>query len=196
MDIGSIFLIIALLIMIGLYISRPLFYRKAEIVDTRLKQEDHDLSHLLAERDRLIEALEELDFDHTLGKIPAEEYPAQRADMLKRGADVLRQIDHNLAQPQTGTAEDRLEATITSHRERNLRKIEHSREMVDGTGKTVPPAQSGGTAPALEADDDLEALIASRRRERLSKSAGFCPQCGRAVQSTDRFCPKCGTSLS
>jgi ribosomal protein S27AE len=38
-------------------------------------------------------------------------------------------------------------------------------------------------------------LIASRRRERLEKAAGFCPQCGKPVQISDKFCPRCGASL-
>jgi predicted amidophosphoribosyltransferase len=41
----------------------------------------------------------------------------------------------------------------------------------------------------------MEALIASRRRERPEKAAGFCPRCGKPVQKLDRFCPKCGTAL-
>jgi hypothetical protein len=45
-------------------------------------------------------------------------------------------------------------------------------------------------------DDDLETLIANRRRVRKEKSAGFCPQCGGPLQKSDRFCPKCGKKLA
>ena len=78
MDIGSIFLILALLILVALFVSRPFISRSQETVSLTLDPQDHERSSLLAERDRLLNALQELDFDATLGKIPEEDYPAQR----------------------------------------------------------------------------------------------------------------------
>ena len=49
--------------------------------------------------------------------------------------------------------------------------------------------------PISLADDDLEELVAARRAQRKNKSAGFCPQCGKPVASSDRFCPHCGKSV-
>ena len=42
----------------------------------RVTEEEHELSALMAERDRVINSLQELDFDFKLGKIPEEDYPA------------------------------------------------------------------------------------------------------------------------
>lgn len=177
MDIGSLLLILALLILVFLFITRPLFDRNATVVEPVDNQGEHERSALLAERDRVINALQELDFDNALGKIPAEEYPAQRAILLKRGADTLRKLDEmDQAAPQA-EAEDRLEAAIAARRD-------------DST-----PAASAVLADAAT-DDDIEALLATRRRERQGKSAGFCPSCGRPVQKADRFCPSCGKSLA
>ncbi|HWQ83818.1 MAG TPA: hypothetical protein VN363_04580, partial [Anaerolineales bacterium] len=93
MDIGSILIILALLIPVVLFIARP-FYEPRLIEQEGLNQhEDHDLSGLLAERDRILNALQELEFDHVLGKIPDEDYPAQRAWLVQQGADVLRRLD-------------------------------------------------------------------------------------------------------
>ena len=89
MDIGSIFLILAVLIPVVIFVSRPLMERKA----TAITVEEHDYSALLAERDRILNALQELEFDYTLGKIPETQYPAQRASLMRYGADLLRQID-------------------------------------------------------------------------------------------------------
>ncbi len=164
MDFGSFLLILGLLILVGLYISKPLLERTATVVSA----EEQELSALQAERDRILTALQELDFDHTLGKIPDESYPSQRNMLLQKGAAVLRQIDE--FHGGSGVDVDgRLEAAIADRR-----------------------AASGGEL----ADDDLEALIATRRRARAEKSGGFCPQCGNAVQQSDRFCPKCGSGLS
>ena len=108
MDIGAIFLVLAVLILIVVFLAQPFRERRSR----NITSEEHELSSLLAERDRLLTALQELDFDHTLGKIPAEEYPSQRADLLKRGAEILRQIDTLNGVGETRTAEDRVEAAV------------------------------------------------------------------------------------
>ncbi len=186
MDIGSIFLILALLLLVGIFVARPLFEHKSIAVS----HEEHELSALMAERDRIVSALQELDFDSTMGKVPPEEYPAQRSALMTRGADVLRQIDtlaigqalpsSNAAASSNGhkaPVEDRLEAAIAARR-------------ATLTGSAY------AEQPAAHADDSIEAQIAARRRARQDKSGGFCPKCGKPVQQSDRFCPKCGHALS
>jgi hypothetical protein len=56
-------------------------------------EEERELSALLAERERALDSLQELDFDYKLGKIPEEDYPAQRTSLLQKGADILRKMD-------------------------------------------------------------------------------------------------------
>ena len=112
MDIGSVFLLLALLLLVGLFISRPLFERKAVAVT----QEEHELSSLMAERDRILTALHELDFDHALGKIPEEDYPSQRSSLLQRGASILRRLDEYSEQASDIDFEARIEAAIAARR--------------------------------------------------------------------------------
>ena len=176
MDIGSFLLILALLILVGLYISRPFFEgRKAKL----FTQQEHDLSALLAEKERTLTALQELEFDAVLGKIPEEIYPTQRAALLQRGADLLQQIDGL-----KGEAGGR-------------RAAENGREPQEAAGSAHRAAQgsvvAAGSNGGNHADDPVEALIAARRRTRQEKAAGFCHQCGSPLQQSDRFCPKCGT---
>ncbi len=175
MDIGSLFFLLGVLVFVAIFISRPFFEHKA----TSVSLEEHHYSALLAERDRILTALRELEFDHELGKIPEAAYPFQRAGLMKRGADILRQIDALTGQSAPAIDLDaQIEAAVAARR------------------AAEQPQPATPAAP----DDDLETLIASRRRARKEngqpKTGGFCPQCGGAVQSTDRFCPKCGTSLS
>lgn len=184
MDIGSIFLILGLLVLVILFISRPFLERKA----TPAGEESHELSSLLAERDRVLNALQELDFDFALGKIPEADFPGQRAALLQHGADILRQLDTLRALYPHEDAEERLEAAIAARR-------------ADSTGasgaSSLRVAYNGAAGRVVHApDDDLEAVIASRRREHKEKAGGFCPQCGRPVQKSDRFCPKCGATLA
>jgi flagellar biogenesis protein FliO len=177
MDIGSIFLIMALLILVGWFIGRPLFERKTknQILSTTVIQQDHERSTLLAERDRAINALHELDFDYTLGKIPEADYPAQRSLMLQYGSEVLRKLDALHEVLPVTSAEDRLESAIAARK----------------AAQTATPKLE--IAP--EPDDQIETMIAMRRRSQSEKASGFCHKCGGPVQKSDLFCPKCGTAL-
>jgi rubrerythrin len=136
--------------------------------------EEHELSSLMAERDRLIMALQELDFDHNLGKIPEEDYPSMRSSLMQSASDVLRRLDTFQPQTAAADAESRVEAVIAARRADAAEKPEN-REI---------------------SDDDLEELLATRRAARKEKSAGFCPSCGKPILRTDRFCPHCGKSIN
>jgi hypothetical protein len=169
MELTAIFFSLAVLILVGLYLYAPFMERRAR----RVTEEEHELSALMAERDRVINSLQELDFDFKLGKIPEDDYPGQRSTLLQKGADILRKIDSLAPQPASvQDTEARLERAIAARRaDAALAKVEVS-------------------------DDDLEAMISSRRKRRPNKSAGFCPKCGKPVMVTDRFCPSCGKSLA
>jgi rubrerythrin len=169
MEIAAILLTSGIAILVGLYLYAPVL----EHGGRRITAEEHELSSLFAERDRVVNALQELDFDYKLGKIPEEDYPAQRAALLQKGADILRKIDSY--SPQVDSAQD-TEARIE---------------------KAVAARRADAAAKARQiTDDDLETLIASRRKARKNKSAGFCPKCGKPVLTSDKFCPSCGKSLS
>ena len=162
MDIGSIFLILALFLLTALYVARPLFERRSLAVS----QEEQDLSALLAERDRILSALSELDFDHALGKIPEADYPVHRKQLLQRGAAILRQLDEyqkgahadfrdrlELSQNdavESAQADDPIEALIAARR----------RSRQDPSGGFCP--QCGGA---------------------VARSDRFCPKCGEPLST-------------
>ncbi len=179
MDIGSIFLILGLLLLVALFIGRPLIENKAKPVSP----EEQQLSSLMAEHERILNALQELDFDFTLGKIPEADYPSQRFTLLQKGAQVLRQLDESRQATQEDDAEVRLEAAIAARR---------------ADAVSAQAGSNGGSSRPLRQtpDDSLEALIASLRRQRSEKSAGFCHNCGRPLQKSDRFCPNCGATVA
>src|SRR6266545_4879735 len=113
MELTAIFFSLAVLILVGMYLYAPFLERRARGVT----EEEHELSALMAERDRVINSLQELDFDFKLGKIPEEDYPTQRAGLLQKGADILRQIDSIAPQPvSTQDTESRLEKAIAARR--------------------------------------------------------------------------------
>jgi hypothetical protein len=168
MEISSILLLLAVVILVAVYLYAPLTQNARKI----RSGESHELSALKAERDRVINSLQELDFDHNLGKVPLEEYPEQRAALLQRGADILRKLDElaPVAAAQRN-AEARIERAAANAR---------ADMAVDASGIN---------------DDDIESMIAMRRKQHKGKSAGFCPKCGKPVLVSDKFCPSCGKSL-
>src|SRR5512140_1598529 len=154
MDLAAILFLIALLLAVSLYLVTPLMNNRPR----RRTQETQEVSALLAERERLLNALQELDFDHQLGKIPDEDYPAQRDDLLQHGAQVLKQLD----------------------------------ALAASRPQLVPQK---ATAEGALSDDDIETLLAARRKARKTRSAGFCPRCGKPILVTDLFCAHCGKAL-
>ena len=175
MEIAAILLTLGVIILVGLYLYAPFFERQGR----RVTAEEHELSTLMAERDRVVNSLQELDFDFNLGKIPDGEYPAQRAALLQKGADILRSIDAF-----SSNSSSRNDANAAKHNE-------------DRIEQAVAARRAGASASVTDVtDDDLESMIASRRKVRKSKSAGFCPKCGKPVMESDKFCPSCGKSLS
>lgn len=172
MEIGSIFLLLAVLVLAALFVARPFFEGRRM---TAVSTDEQTVYALMADRDRLILTLQELEFDHVLNKIPAEDYPTMRAELMQKAADVLRKLDVLQAKSASADAESRLEAVIAARR-------------ADAAQKAMPAIN-----PAI--DDSIEALIAARKASRKEKSGGFCSKCGKAVLSTDLFCPNCGQSL-
>ncbi len=168
MQITAIFFTLAILILVAIYLYAPFMERRAR----RVTEEEHELSALMAERDRVINSLQELDFDFKLGKIPDEDYPTQRAGLLQKGADILRQIDTIAPQPTSSQDVDaRIEKAIAARR------------------------ADASVAKSEVSDDDLESMISARHKSHTEKSSGFCPKCGKPIMVSDRFCPSCGKAL-
>ncbi|MCZ2128344.1 MAG: zinc-ribbon domain-containing protein [Anaerolineales bacterium] len=168
MELGTLFLVLAALILIGSYLYFP-FINQAQKADASAT---HETSALKAERDRVVSSLQELDFDFKLGKIPAEDYPEQRAELLKKGADILRKLDE-------------LEPALTSARNAEAR-IEKA---------AAAKRADSSVSEARLSDEEIESMISARRKQLTSKPSGFCPSCGKPVLADDNFCPACGKSL-
>ena len=167
MDLASILLILAVLILTAAFIARPFFEKKSRsgqgrdtVTAAALAQKEHTRSSLLAEKERALNSLQELDFDHSLQKIPEGSYSEQRSALMIQAAGILKQLED------MGFAQEPVS----------------SRSM-------------GGHTGVQEGYDELEELIAQRRGEMKEKSTGFCPRCGKAVKASDRFCPKCGATI-
>ena len=91
MDLGAIFILILVLVFILIFVTRPFFVRQRGHPMEKMEK-SRKLSSLLAERERLLTAILELDSDQALDKIPAGYYSNQRVELLQRGAEAGKSI--------------------------------------------------------------------------------------------------------
>jgi hypothetical protein len=171
MDIGSILLGLALLLIVAFIVARPLLEGSRH-----RDRQPGPADQLLAERERVLVQLRDLDFDHATGKIMDDDYAAQRAQLVAQGVAILKQLDALTAamapvpagaNGQAATLDDEIEAAVVRARGR----------------------------PAGPADDEIEALVAQRRASPAPVPGQMtCAECGAAVVAEDRFCPKCGAA--
>lgn len=195
MDIAALFFTLAILVLVALYLYAPLARRYARPVT----EEQHELSALLAERDRIINALQELDFDFKLGKIPSEDYPTQRTNLLQKGADILRKLDEFNHSDRSKTREVK-QSKESARRPKKLRDLTISAvsdSAEDRLEQAIAERRVDVSTKTREVTDEaIESLISERRTKRKEKSAGFCPKCGKPVLRSDRFCSSCGKALT
>jgi hypothetical protein len=191
--IGALFMVLAVAFLVGLYVSQPFLMRAMQPAKKAEKKASDDLdrqrSALMAERDRILTALQELEFDHALGKIPEEDYPLQKEAFMHEGAEVLRQLDVLVpGETVSQSASERLEAAVAA------RRADIRAEAVVGNGH-APVAAPVRRRPISNGQDDVEAMVSERRRAQPAKAIGFCPRCGKPVQKSDKFCSKCGAII-
>jgi hypothetical protein len=175
MDIGAILIGLALLIVVAFIVAQPLLGEHASRVP-----ELGEADRLKQERDQLLATLRDLDFDYALGKILEEDYTPMRADLVGRGATVLKQLE--AAGPASAShapvnSDSEIEKAIAARRE------------------SRPKAASPAAQPPTALDDDIEHAIAARRHSPSKTLGPACPHCGAPTGPDDRFCPRCGATL-
>jgi hypothetical protein len=115
MALGSLLLFLALLIIVSLIVARPL----VEGRDDGNTSPDQQ-SHWLAERERVLDALGELDADWQLGKVPEEIYVPQRKALVAKGAKAIEELEKTGRTPRSLNTndEDDLETLINAYKRR------------------------------------------------------------------------------
>ena len=179
MDLGFIFLAVALIGLVIFVVAQPFFER------VRVASRDNAAAEQLgAQRDSILTAVRDLDFDHVTGKIADEDYTAQRALLMARGADVLKQLDS------AGVVEEAqsIEQAIADRRRSARPTVE---------APTTSEAPTPSVAPTLSCPD---CGTAYRAGDRFCSGCGraltrACGQCGSPVSASDRFCGKCGAPV-
>jgi hypothetical protein len=124
MDLGSLFVGLALVILVAAYIIKPILDRTG----TTISETERRLSMLQAEQDRVLAAIEELEMDQTMGKVAQEDFHVQRQELLVRGADLLREQDELDPRGMDGEVADEGLASLESEFEAAVAKLRGSAE--------------------------------------------------------------------
>lgn len=128
MDIGSILIALGLLAVVTAYLARPLVERRGQPES----EESHQLSVLLAERDRVLSALQDLDMDYSMDKVTADDYTRQRRELVQQGARILRRLDEQYGQSDESAVDSmsslaaEIEAEVSSLRKTGPHQDENS----------------------------------------------------------------------
>lgn len=148
----------ALLVVVAYMVARPIILPDLEVEET-------DVSALTAQKERVLEAIRDLDMDFATGKLSEADYRGLRAHYVAEAATTLETLDRT----NVGAA-------------------------VSGNGQGAPAPLFAGDGPVAGAasggfKDDLEERIAARKAALGLRS---CPACGEPRGEKDRFCRECG----
>lgn len=186
--VGSLLLGVALVIVVGLFLTRP-FLRP---IDEEFETEEQ-VESLLAQKEALLQDLRSLDNDMEAGKVAPELYAHDRPLLMKRAALVLQQLDRlgyvesavpvavsPVAPAAAMSVDDQIEAAV--------RKLRTPAEVDADIEAAIQRLRQGTAAPPPQPTP--------AKATAQSVAARYCPQCGTPVDPGDRFCAACGHNLT
>jgi ribosomal protein L32 len=161
MDLGAIFLLLGVVVIVVVFVAQPFTQRWRARV-----QSGQAISVLLANRENALSALQELDFDFKLDKILPEEYSIQRASLLQMGAEALRQLDEIQA-TQTSPIEEPVKPAAIVKPSKPL--ADEDLEELVAKRRTTRQQKAAGFCPKCG--------------KPILQSDRFCSSCGQVVDS-------------
>ncbi len=132
MTAGSILLGLALLVLVALFVARPLWQGDEQGQRTRT-----DRQRLLDQKEAILAQISALDFDYDTSKLPAEVYQPQRAALVAEAAAILQRLD---ALPHHDTRDAEIEAAIARLRGQVTVPVNGHGRYCSQCGTPVDPA--------------------------------------------------------
>ncbi len=167
-------IILALVIaaLAALFISMPFFFRSKKRFGAEYFPDPRQekLKALLSQKDSLLTAIKDIEFDHGLGKLSGEDFEELHGKYRSEAALVLKQID-SLGKGDAAVDDyDDIEKEIRAERMKFLTSYD---------------------------DEELEKEILRAREATWNAGGGtvFCSKCGSACEEQDLYCSKCGAKL-
>jgi len=163
MDIGAIFIGLALLVLTVPVVVRPFRQNQSKRTGAGQRQGQASFTghELKPQREQVLAALRDLDFDYQTGKIAEQDYTLLRSELLAQAAQLIQSQE---------TEDEAIEKLIRARRE---------------ALSVVEARKCSQCGRKLSADD----CFCSACGQPVGVS---CPQCGKSITSEDRFCSACG----
>lgn len=128
------------------------------------------------QRQAVLLALRDLDFDFQAGKVAEEDYLALRASLVKEAAELMQDEERQ--------KEDSIEAMIRSRRQ--------SRSVAQPASKGKERVLAEGVCRHCQAPLQKGAKFCSKCGKPVVEAV--CPKCKQTLYPGDRFCPACGNA--
>ncbi len=93
MDLASILLSLALLLLVAAIVLRPLWDARNSGQASAAPQDRSEIEVLISRREGILAVLLDLDFDYATGKLETADYEAQRPQLIFEGVQVLKKLD-------------------------------------------------------------------------------------------------------
>lgn len=197
MTIGSILLGLALLVLVGLFIARPIVRPT-----TTRRSKFNRRQALLDEKEGILVQIRSLDFDYDTGKLLEEDYLRKREAFMAEGEEIFRQLDElegraGAAEPVVPAVATEAVATKAVVAERQTRDDDIEAAINRRRQKTTASAPSAPAkaAPVKDAPVKDGAVTDGSVKNGSEGEARFCPECGRPTDADDKFCSSCGHKL-
>jgi len=155
-------LILALLISLAalFYVIGPLVAKQPPL----LQVEDDRLSDLLARKDRAVRAIKELEIDHQVGKIDAEDYQRLNQRLSRQAITLMQQLEQ--ITPVSVALDEQLETEIAQRRQ------------------AKPPTPANGASGQALVTAAGASRFCTQCGHRIDNSFKFCANCGAPVTVT------------
>lgn len=150
---------------------------------TTMAEGERQRAELEARREALYVALKDLEFDHEMGKLSADDYAALRERYTVQAVAVLQRLDALAAEKPSVVGEE--DAAPDAGLEHEV-AIRRRAEMTT----------AGLEAEASTTEEEIEPGVATLRWATKTSASLVCPVCHRACRPGDAFCVACGTSLA
>jgi hypothetical protein len=151
-----------------------------------------DRAALLDEKNALLRALKDLEFERGVGKVSEDDFARLEASYRTRAKSVLAALDRDLG-PWREKAEALARAHASTTTEAAPREAEPAQEASAASSEpSDAPAPGDGLGDAVEAKDTAAANDASPAVD----ARVTCAQCGAQNDADAVFCKKCATRLA
>lgn len=143
------------------------------LTDDEPSQRENKRKALLEEKERLLNAIRDLDHDHRTGKLDDADHTALTDRLKRQAAETLRDLDVN-----------------------------EGRKVLRPGDSPAPDPVPVSTGPRVTADAPTIRVTHAELKDAAAREAGgnaavrFCTKCGRQAKvGDDKFCGKCGSTL-